>query len=213
MSRKKIEDIERGNNVWILVLAAGYSRRMGMQKLLLPINGETLIRFLVTRLLGTSADGIVLVTNSEYREVKLEVNDMPVVVLENEQSHMGMSSSLRIGIQYLINRKVGAALIVLADQPLINLQIINLMIKLYRLKKYQIIQPSYRAKPSHPVLFSYQWFFEILKLHGDQGARNILKKKQEKVTRLKVDLEEPRDIDEVSDYVEFLQWVKGNESM
>ncbi|MCM3671253.1 nucleotidyltransferase family protein [Mesobacillus maritimus] len=206
MRTKKAE--KRRQEVWILVLAAGYSRRMGQQKLLLPFNGETLIRFLVTRLLATSADGIVIVTNSECPKVKLEVRDLPVVVLENHQPYKGMSSSLKMGIHYLKQRKVGAAVIVLGDQPFIRLQMIDRLIKQYKDKKDHILQPIYKTKPSHPVLFSFHWFSEILKLEGDEGAKTILKYNQEKVNRIKVDFEEPRDLDRRTDYEELLVFGK-----
>ncbi|MBY0099387.1 nucleotidyltransferase family protein [Mesobacillus maritimus] len=208
MSKKKASEEKFNQEVWIVVLAAGYSRRLGQQKLLLPFGGKTLIRFLVTRLLAASADGIVIVTNSEYPKVKQEVNDLPVVVLENNQSYQGMSSSLKMGIQYLHQRNVGAALIVLGDQPFICLQTIDLLIKEYKENTYSILQPIYKTKPSHPVLFSFQWFPEILKLEGDQGAKTLLKNNQDKVTLVKVHSEAPRDFDHMREYVEIVQWGK-----
>jgi molybdenum cofactor cytidylyltransferase len=208
--QSKIGQVNK-EEVWLLVLAAGFSRRMGKQKLLLQINRESLVRYIVKKFLGTMADGIVVVTNSEYKEVKLEVEDLPVVVLENHHSIMGMSSSLKVGIEYLKDRKAGAAVVLLADQPTIDIKTINMMIKQHKRNKYQILQTNYKTKPSHPVLFSHLWFDELLEISGDKGAKNVLKKNRERVHMVNVDLPAPRDIDTVSEYEGFLEWSKHND--
>jgi molybdenum cofactor cytidylyltransferase len=204
--------IKDKEEVWLLVLAAGFSKRMGKQKLLLPIEGQSLIQFLVKKLLDTTADGIVVVTNSEYQEVKTEVDYMPVVVLENDHSYLGMSSSLKVGITYLKNRQAGAAVVLLADQPTIDKETINLLIENHRLNKQPILQTYYRTNPSHPVLFSNRWFDELLTISGDKGARDLLEKNREHVHYVKVNLLDPSDIDTMSDYQAFLESSKqGNQ--
>ena len=203
--QRPIKDKEE---VWLLVLAAGFSKRMQKQKLLLPIDGQSLIQFTVKRLLGTKANGIVVVTNSEYQEVKKRIENMPVVTLENAHSYLGMSSSLRLGITYLKKRQAGAAIVLLADQPTIDIETVNLLIENYRLSKPSILQTYYQTKPSHPVLFSNRWFDELQTISGDKGARELLEKYREHVKYVYVDSLDPRDIDTMSDYQEFLGSLK-----
>ncbi|MFB6465468.1 NTP transferase domain-containing protein [Cytobacillus sp. Hz8] len=191
--------------VWLLVLAAGFSKRMGEQKLLLSVKGETMIRYVVKKLNQTKADGIIVVTNSCFEKEKYELADLGIVILENDESHLGMSSSLKLGIQYLKKRNAGSAIILLADQPTIDVQIINRVIDKYKKDRFDIIQALYQTKPSHPVLFSKRWFDELLQISGDKGARDVMKMNQNQIMFVECDVPEPKDIDTVKDYEDLIK--------
>jgi len=200
-----MNDLAKQEEVWLLVLAAGFSTRMGSQKLLLNVEGESLVRYLTKRLLTTKVDGIVIITNSAFPEVKAEVKEMPVVILENNQAQLGMSTSLKRGIAYLMERHVSAAIVVLADQPEINVNIINSMANEYRSSKQAILQAHYLNTPSHPVLFSSRLYAKLLEITGDNGAKQILRENRDSVHYVHINEYAPIDIDTLDEYQAYLQ--------
>lgn len=190
--------------VWILVLGAGYGRRMGKQKLLLPLGKEPLINFVIHQALKVDQVGIVVVTNKEHPEVKESIEDLGITILENDKANAGMSTSLRMGIEYIEEKQAGAVMILLADQPGIDVSVLNQVIMAYRKSNHVIIQARYNGQPSHPVLFSSHLYKDLKTIEGDKGARNILVRKKESIYWLDIDNAVPQDIDTPNDYQQFL---------
>ncbi|WP_251548730.1 nucleotidyltransferase family protein [Neobacillus muris] len=188
------------SGIWIVILAAGFSRRMGTPKLLLPIGEETLIRHVAKQALLSEAAGIAVVTNAAYPEVKGEIADLPVVILENGHAEAGMSSSLRLGIEFLIKQNADAGMILLADQPDISPVFINQLCQRFKVTSHPIIQPKYNGIPSHPVLFSNTVFDGLLQISGDQGARKLLKARSTDIDWIELPHTVPKDIDTPDDF-------------
>ncbi|MCM3714258.1 nucleotidyltransferase family protein [Alkalihalobacillus oceani] len=196
-------------NIWIIILAAGYSRRMGEPKLLLPLpDGKPLI----TRVAGTAcrakASGVVLVYNADVPAVADAVAEFPLVPLANDESRDGMSSSLKAGIHYVKERNAEAAIILLGDQPDMEEAALDQLIELYEKQRYPIIQTVYRTTRSHPVLFSRSFFPELLTVTGDQGARQLIRQHQDQVFSLHVTAQLPEDIDTREEYQSYLQRIQ-----
>ena len=61
-----------------VVLAAGASTRMGQQKLLLPLEGDTLVRRVVNQVAGAGFDDVLVVVGSEFEQVLLALKGLPV---------------------------------------------------------------------------------------------------------------------------------------
>ncbi|MCM3760066.1 nucleotidyltransferase family protein [Alkalihalobacillus oceani] len=192
--------------IWIIILAAGYSRRMGEPKLLLPLpNGKPLITRVAAAACRAKATGVLLVYNADVPAVATAVADLPLVTLANDESQAGMSSSLKVGIQYVEKQNGEAAVILLGDQPDIGQAALDQLIELYEKRRYPIIQTVYQTARSHPVLFSKELFPELLSVTGDQGARQLIREYQELVHSLHVTARLPEDIDTVEDYQAYLR--------
>ncbi|MFC4767745.1 nucleotidyltransferase family protein [Effusibacillus consociatus] len=187
-------------SVWILVMAAGYSRRMGSCKLLLPVGEETMLRSVVKKTMLTRADGVVVVVNAEFSYLISEIRDLSVTILSNNFSNLGMSSSLRLGIEHLSQIGADGAIVLLADQPEIDPSVIDQVICRYEHTGAPIVQAVYEGKPGHPVLFSKTLFGEFQGIAGDQGGREILRKYAEKREVVCISRPEPEDIDTFEDY-------------
>lgn len=186
-------------SVWIIILAAGYSRRMGSPKLLLPYRDESLIRHVVKKALQVRSAGVIAVVNPDFSDVINHVNDQPVRLIWNDRAHLGMSTSLTKGIENLPD-SASAALILLADQPEIEPCVIQKVIDEYLSSSSSIIQAAYKGKPGHPVLFDKKWFTELLKTVGDQGGRDIIKTFGHERQLIDIPLSTPEDIDTQEDY-------------
>ena len=102
-----------------VVLAAGLSRRMGVQKLLLPFAGKTVIAHIVDQILASNIDDIYVVVGHESERVRRELSERNVTIVSNPDYESGMLSSVRCGLAAL-PEECRAVLVALGDQPSIG---------------------------------------------------------------------------------------------
>src|SRR4051812_36523935 len=103
-------------NVYAVVPAAGQSRRMGTQKLLLPFAGTTVVGHVVRTLLAVPVRAVVVVVSSEGNEVGKEARRGGAAFVTNADPDADMLSSVRCGIR-ATPADADAALVALGDQP------------------------------------------------------------------------------------------------
>jgi molybdenum cofactor cytidylyltransferase len=198
MEPKNRKRASQTNGVWLIVLAAGHATRMGTPKMLLSIDGEAMLRGIVRKALLEGQVAVVL--KREAKEEMAQLSDLPVKVLQPPHGGLAMSDSLKVGIEFCIDVKAEAALVLLGDQPGINPDVIRRLLTVYETTKSPIIQPKYWDGPSHPVLFDRSLFPELLEVTGDQGAREILKRYSSHRVWIDVTENQPMDLDTPEDY-------------
>ena len=183
-----------------IVLAAGQSKRMGAQKLLLPWGGTTIISHIVDQLLQTALDRIVLVTGYDEALVSTELSGQSVILVHNPHYRSGMLSSVRCGIKALPS-DCHAALVTLGDQPMISSPLIDQMITAFDPQDKQILVPLYQGQRGHPLLFSRCYFSEVLTQFDNVGLRGLLQVHAQDILELKVSTPSVLgDIDHPEDY-------------
>lgn len=94
--------------IGVIILAAGGSSRMGRPKQLLPYQGQSLVRHAAESALASVGDRVVVVVGSHADEVRNEVADLTLDVIENRQSGASMVASLygtTKGVPALFSRK------------------------------------------------------------------------------------------------------------
>jgi molybdenum cofactor cytidylyltransferase len=189
-----------------VVLAAGGSERMGRPKQLLNWQGQTLIRHVVTNALTADLSPLIVVLGAHANEIIKEIADLPVVVVNNEEWQKGQSTSLRAGLDVLPNQ-VGAAMFLLADQPMISPSLLKSLIEVHTKTLAPIIAPNIQGKRGNPVLFDRDTFTDLKNIHGDTGGRVLFDRYP--VMYLAVD-DEPilHDIDTLDDYQQLLSTPK-----
>ena len=168
-----------------IVLAAGLSRRMGVQKLLLPFGGKTVVTHIVDQILASAVDEIHVVVGHEGRRVSRELSDRHVSVVTNPNYKLGMLSSVRCGLAAL-GQQCRAVLVALGDQPSVTSKLIDRMVQSFAATEKQILVPVYDGKRGHPVLFSAGYRDEILTQYGDVGLRGLLHAHPDEVFELSV---------------------------
>ncbi|MDQ0341007.1 molybdenum cofactor cytidylyltransferase [Caldalkalibacillus uzonensis] len=186
-------------SVWILVLAAGFSKRMGEQKLLLPIGKESLLRYVVQKAVKAQSSGVVVVLNPNFPQLFDELKNLPVYIVWNPKAHLGLGSSIQYGIQSL-PASAEAVTVLLADQPHINLDVIKRVMKTYWDTQAPIVQANYLGQPGHPVLFDKSLFSELMSLKGDRGGKDIINKYKQYQKWVYIPYIPPTDIDTYEDY-------------
>jgi molybdenum cofactor cytidylyltransferase len=182
-----------------VVLAAGLSRRMGQAKLLMPVGGRAIVRYVVESVLAGGVDLVWVVTGPDVEPIEAALAGLEVQIAVNPAPEEGQASSLRAGIAAL-PASVDAVLIALGDQPSLAPSIIPALLAARRTSPKLIVAPRYRDGQGNPVLFKREIFPELLRLTGDQGARPIIQKEPARVEWVDLDLPMPPDVDTLDDY-------------
>lgn len=186
--------------IGLVVLAAGLASRMGLPKLLLPVQGRSLVRFTVGRLLESPVQATAVVLGAHADLLRDELADLPVTLVVNERYAEGLSTSLRAGLAALPS-EVEAVVFALADQPLASAEVVHALVERYAATGRPIVYPTYGGQQGTPVLFARPLFAEIQALSGDVGARQIIRRHPEAAQEVPFPSTEPlRDVDTWEDY-------------
>ncbi len=149
-----------------IILAAGLSRRMGENKLLLPFLGKPLLRHVLDLALLLPLASVVLVTTKETAarvhipsEVRLVHNPCP---------EQGQSLSIRLALQH---SDADGYLFFPADQPLLDAD--TAMAVLAQANPRCIVVPAHGGVPGSPAFFPAGFKEELMALRGDAGGRGV----------------------------------------
>ena len=187
-------------NSWALILAAGSSRRMGSQKLLLPFGQNTIIGTVIDNVLNSSVENVMVVLGANQEKVRDAIGNLPVRFCYNKEHEKGMLSSVICGIRALPQEAV-AALIFLGDQPGIPPAVTNKVIDAYMEELVGIVIPVHNHRRGHPLLVDMKYRKEIEHLDLEEGLRALRHHFPDDVMEVEVD--EPGilvDIDTREDY-------------
>ena len=160
-------------NIAIIILAAGGSKRMGSPKQFLTYKGHSLLRHVAEIALKTDATMTYVVAGTEVSRIQTELINLPIQVVENPHWHEGLSSSIQAGISALPDT-ISAALLMLCDQPKVTSNLLNTIIMSYLLSGKLIVACEYGEILGVPALFDHSLFPALFKLKGDQGAKGII---------------------------------------
>jgi molybdenum cofactor cytidylyltransferase len=176
---------------------------MGEAKQLLRLGESTVLGRTIENVRRSAVDEIVLVLGASAEAIRRQ---LPAALLEslkvvvNPAYEQGMASSLQTGLSAL-NPQIGAALIVLADQPFVRPETLDTLARNYRRTPAQIVIPSYKGVRGNPVLLDRSVFAEVMALEGDTGCRAIFGNHTERTVKLEVEDEGILlDIDNQEDY-------------
>ena len=184
-----------------VLLAAGQGSRFGRPKALVELDGRTLAERGLGMLQAGGADPLLIVTGAA--EVQLGP-DHRVRTVRNDEWRTGMGSSLRAALRALsepdVGPEVGAAVVALADQPLVGAQAVSRLIAAHRAGA-SVAVAAYDGRPRNPVLLAREHWPDVIAMAaGDQGARAFLRARPELVTLVECgDTGRPDDIDTPAD--------------
>ena len=176
-NKKKYEKvIGKDPLICAIILAAGQSKRMGSNKLLIQIDKKPLIRVIVDAVINSRVDKVIVVTGYQEKSVMNALNGMDLDFVFNEDYKKGMSSSIKAGLDYVPDGFDGV-LICLGDMPLLTSKHINDLINPFNPNANRSIGvPIYYGKRGNPVLWSNKYLKDFTNLSGDIGAKGLIKK-------------------------------------
>lgn len=183
----------------LLLLAAGNSVRMGKPKQLLPYRGEALIRHAAKAALASRCSPVVVVLGANTELVRPAIADLPVHIAQNLDWELGMGTSIQCGLRAIEALPVDGAILALADQPLINEETYNTLLRLHEREGSPIVSARYAGTFGVPVFFHRDAFPALYALAPGQGCKGVIQSHTEKTTFLNCP-EAEADIDTPEDY-------------
>jgi molybdenum cofactor cytidylyltransferase len=198
-----------------VILAAGASTRMGTPKQLLEWRGRSLLRSITETAIAADCDPIIVVLGASSdsakrrlrQRIQAEIIDLPVQIVNNPQWQTGMGSSIRVGIQALLdlNPAVEAAILLLCDQPFVSSQTVWQLRSVYDDTHQSIVAARYQDTIGVPALFDRQLFPELLALDRLAGAKIVIKNHLNAVATIdfpqgSIDLDTPQDYRRILSY-------------
>lgn len=188
-----------------IILASGFSRRMGQNKLLMKINEETIIEKVIKEVKKSEIEKIYIVTNNE--EIKNIAYKLDIKVIENKDAIKGQSEGVKVGVKEAEEKD--DFMFFCGDQPFIDFITINNLIHKSKRNRDKIIVPIFRNRKGNPVIFPRNFRLDLLKLEGDVGGRHIIKTHNDEVVFFEVDKEMfLKDIDNYEEYQEIIKMIK-----
>jgi len=151
-----------------VVLAAGSSSRLGRNKLLLDLGGETLVRRTVRRVVAAGLDPVLVVVGHEAERVTAELAGLPCRPIVNPDHASGQPSSVKAGIAAVPDGAV-AAVVVLADMPLVTAEMIAALVDRYRRSdggEVLAVASDYGGVTAPPTLYDRALFPELAAMGG-----------------------------------------------
>lgn len=215
-----------------VVLAAGRSRRMGRDKLLLPWGSETVLGATLRNLRLAGIARPLVVTGGLASDLDALVLGQGAELVPNPASEAGeMLGSLQRGLAAL-PAAVDAVLVLLGDQPMIGQDIIRAVIDAGRRAAESVmaheedgtgsgpgpgivpgqvlVVPEHEGRWGHPVLFGRDHVPELLALEHGARPRDLLLRRRDLLTVLRLGAEEIlADLDTEADY---LRWAPEGRS-
>lgn len=190
-----------------IIFAAGFSKRMGEEKLLLEVGGVKLIERVIRECKNSILDETILVYRK--KEIKEIGEKYGLINVYNPDAHLGQSESLKQGIKKSSNPD--AYMFIMGDQPFLNRKLINRLIQEYKKSNSTILIPYNNSKNGTPTVFSSIHKKELLEIQGDKGGRDIIKNNPSMVKKVYInneifvlDINTPEDYNNLSTENKFL---------
>jgi len=179
--------VKAKDRVATIVLAAGYSSRMGGAfKPLLKLGAYTVLERAVMSHLAAGIQNVKVVVGYRADEVIEAVKHLGINVVRNRNFDKGMFSSIQAGVATL-NPEVQAFFIMPVDIPLVNSATIRKILGNYERNHYGITYPVYKGKKGHPPLITSKYISEIMESPAPDGLRGILNSHEDEACGVEVD--------------------------
>ena len=173
------------DDIKVIILAAGLSRRMGdVNKLLIDIEGEPMVRR-AAKLYRSVFSSVTVVTGFEAERIERSLVGLDITTLFNPDFEVGQQSSLQ---QALVkdNLQHEAMMIALADQPfLTRLDISNFAQDFLSSDRSKIYVPFFKSGRGNPVIFPKVFLQEMKKRPNPINGRNFIRDNPEHVHKYK----------------------------
>ena len=182
-----------------VILAAGGSARFGSPKQLITHYGENIVRRAARVALEAGLNPVIVVLGAYASTILPFLAGLEsVVTVLNDNWEDGQSTSLITGLDEAQRQECSAAVILLADQPGVDSDSIERLVREYR--PHQAVASQYGDIVGAPALIPSELFPELRTIRGDHGAGQWLRDNPRRVTTIAMseaafDIDTPDDLE------------------
>ncbi len=206
-----------GPNLVGLILAAGYSSRMGAFKPLLTIGDVTALERISATLKGVGVHRIIGVTGYQRELLAPVLEAEGIEEAYNPDFDKGMFTSIQAGIRKALSEAPAAAVglktrpdgffLMLVDCPLVPSWVLEQLLKKHEEEPEAFLVPCFRGKKGHPLFIPGSYAEEILAYGGEGGLKAITSRHEDRLIRLEtgteavvLDMDTPEGYEEILEY-------------
>ena len=203
------------SRLFVVIPAAGHSRRMGVSKLLLELGNRSVIAHLLEALLSSTAvTRIVIVVRAEDLELlkvlkSLDEDRLQLIVPDEAPAEMRQSVELALSSLRSTQEpqpEDGWALIP-ADHPLLSSETFEQLADLWQVCDAPILTPTVKGAGGHPTFFQWSLADEASNLASHLGLNALVHADPGRVKRVEINAEEILfDLDSPQDYERAKVW-------
>ncbi|MBS0266535.1 MAG: nucleotidyltransferase family protein [Planctomycetes bacterium] len=195
--------------LFAVVPAAGYSRRMGRPKLLLPYGGSTVVGQMLAVLSRPEITQTLVVIRPDDAPLKQAVVQAGACPLQPATDPPEMRHSVEIALREIESRWAPAPddgwILIPADHPLLEPQILDRLLAIWPTARNQIIVPTCLGRRGHPTILPWAFAAEVFALPADQGLNRIVRTDPHRVLEVPLDIPGVvSDLDTPDDYARLL---------
>lgn len=157
-----------------LILAAGESSRMGRDKALLPWSGTTFLGGAID-LLAPLTDMVIVVAGRNADNLRPLIDAAAAYLVVNPDPQRGQFSSLRVGVQEVLNRGRDAAIVSLVDRPPARPETVWRLKEEFLRSAEEIwaVVPEHAGRHGHPLIIGREMIDAFLRAPATANARQI----------------------------------------
>ena len=190
---------DRSGAVAGILLAAGTSSRMGRNKMLFELDGESVLRGAARRMLAGGVSPLLVVLGHEADRAEQELAGLPCQVVINPNYEQGINSSLKTGVS-AVPAEAQAAMVMLADMPFVTPEMLAGLIARYRSSDAPLVISDYEGVNAPPMLYDRSLFDELLAMTGEGCGRQVVKRHRDEAEVLAWPAAALADLDVPEDY-------------
>jgi molybdenum cofactor cytidylyltransferase len=171
-----------------LILAAGASSRMGRDKALLPWRDGTFLSAAI-RMLQPATELVIVVGGQNAAAIAPAVYSNAGFLVINPSPEQGQFSSLRVGLEEVLNRGRDAAIVTLVDRPPPSGDVVEQLKRVFLSSGEQTwaVVPEYAGKHGHPIVIGREMIEAFLRAPANSTARDVEHANQDHITYVAVD--------------------------
>ena len=186
-----------------IVLAAGASRRMGasINKLLLEIDGEPMVRRVVRRAIGAGLEPVVVVLGYEADRIRESLDGLECTFVENRDYTGPTSGSLHAGLRAL-DTSVSATVVMLGDMVHVTAAMVRAIRDGLGDDGSRLAVSRYGTDPvvAPPLLFRRELWPELLAWTGEGCGKAVVMAHLDEAAMFDWPADALRDVDTPADY-------------
>jgi molybdenum cofactor cytidylyltransferase len=181
-----------------VMLAAGSSTRLGRNKLLLELGGETVVRRAVRAALDSGVDRVVVVLGHQADLVRRQLDGLACEVVVNPDHERGVGTSLHAGIRAV--GEADAVVVLLADMPFVSGAMIRGVVERHVATGARLVLSHYGDVQAPPTLYARALWAEVLAEPDERCGKRIARRHAAEAAIVPWPQAALRDIDVAADY-------------
>jgi len=171
-----------------VILAAGASSRMGRDKALLAWRGQPLLAAHI-EMLQPETDLVIVVGGANAESLKPVVYGKAAFLASNPEPDLGQFSSLRVGLQAVLNYGRDAAIIALVDRPPVTAETLRTLKSAFFSAPEDetwAVVPEADGNHGHPIVIAREMIEAFLRAPATTNAREVERANQQRILYIPV---------------------------